>query len=57
MREKIGNNAKGRAILGKSKGFGFVAFSNHSDALKCLQNLNNNPEIFTNERVNKQIVN
>ncbi|VDK44686.1 unnamed protein product [Anisakis simplex] len=36
--------------LGKSRGFGFVAFSEHKDALAALRNLNNNPETFTNEK-------
>uniref|UniRef100_A0A1I7XDA4 Glutathione peroxidase n=1 Tax=Heterorhabditis bacteriophora TaxID=37862 RepID=A0A1I7XDA4_HETBA len=34
----------------KSKGFAFVAFTEHKDALTCLQKLNNNPKIFTNEK-------
>ncbi|CAJ0932393.1 unnamed protein product, partial [Mesorhabditis belari] len=34
----------------KSRGFGFVAFSEHVDALACLNKLNNNPKIFTNDR-------
>ncbi|KAK6041043.1 hypothetical protein COOONC_21452 [Cooperia oncophora] len=34
----------------KSKGFAFVNFSEHKDALQCLQKLNNNPNTFTNER-------
>ncbi|XP_076324339.1 RNA-binding protein 28 [Tachypleus tridentatus] len=33
--------------LGKSKGFGFVAFTEHKHALKALRELNNNPDIFT----------
>uniref|UniRef100_A0A914UHE8 RRM domain-containing protein n=1 Tax=Plectus sambesii TaxID=2011161 RepID=A0A914UHE8_9BILA len=32
---------------GKSRGFGFVAFSEHRHALACLQALNNNPQTFT----------
>ncbi|XP_013772254.1 RNA-binding protein 28-like, partial [Limulus polyphemus] len=32
---------------GKSKGFGFVAFTEHDHALKALRELNNNPDIFT----------
>lgn len=31
--------------------FGFVAFSEHSDALAALKSLNNNPETFTKEKV------
>ncbi|PIO60731.1 hypothetical protein TELCIR_17765 [Teladorsagia circumcincta] len=34
----------------RSKGFAFVNFSEHKDALQCLQKLNNNPHTFTNER-------
>ena len=34
------------APLGKSKGFGFLSFKNHNDALACLRKLNNNPQIF-----------
>lgn len=34
------------APLGRSKGFGFLSFTNHEDALKVLRKLNNNPSIF-----------
>ncbi|CAJ0608332.1 unnamed protein product [Cylicocyclus nassatus] len=34
----------------RSKGFAFVNFAEHKDALTCLQKLNNNPATFTNER-------
>ena len=34
-----------------SKGFGFVTFSRHEDALHALRNVNNNPNIFTSEKV------
>uniref|UniRef100_A0A1B6GH73 RRM domain-containing protein n=1 Tax=Cuerna arida TaxID=1464854 RepID=A0A1B6GH73_9HEMI len=30
-----------------SKGFGFVSFEKHEDALKALRSINNNPSIFT----------
>ncbi|XP_043267883.1 RNA-binding protein 28 [Venturia canescens] len=33
--------------VGKSKEFGFVAFTNHEDALKALRSINNNPNIFS----------
>jgi len=36
--------------FGKSKGFGFVAFTEHSHALKALRHLNNNPSIFTPQK-------
>lgn len=37
---------------GKSKEFGFVTFTNHEDALKALRSINNNPNIFSKNRVN-----
>ncbi|VDM83737.1 unnamed protein product [Strongylus vulgaris] len=43
--EKV--DAKGNP---RSKGFAFVNFAEHKDALTCLQKLNNNPTTFTNER-------
>merc|ERR1712048_432713 len=33
-----------------SKGYGFVTFAEHEDALLALRNTNNNPTIFTNDR-------
>ena len=33
-----------------SKGYGFVSFAEHEDALQALRNINNNPTIFTNDR-------
>lgn len=51
MREKKGIDNKGHAILGKSKGFAFVEFISHELAIKCLNQLNNNPTIFTDDRV------
>lgn len=32
---------------GKSKGFGFLSFKRHEDALAVLRKLNNNPDIFS----------
>lgn len=34
-----------------SRGFGFVNFLSHQDALSALKHLNNNPDIFTKEKV------
>ncbi|VDM95163.1 unnamed protein product [Onchocerca ochengi] len=33
-----------------SRGFGFVNFSSHQDALSAMKHLNNNPDIFTKEK-------
>jgi len=52
MRQVKGEDNKGKVILGKSNGYGFVAFKEHSAALQCLKQMNNNPHMFTNERVN-----
>lgn len=53
MKQKKGEDSKGRSILGKSKGFAFVALKDHPTTLKLLQNMNNNPNIFTEEKVDK----
>jgi len=37
--------------IGKSKEYGFVAFTTHEDALKALRSLNNNPNIFSKNKV------
>ena len=37
--------------VGESKEYGFVSFTKHEDALKALRSINNNPNIFTNNRV------
>ncbi|KAI5636923.1 RNA recognition motif domain-containing protein [Phthorimaea operculella] len=37
-----------------SKGYGFVMFTRHEDALACLRKLNNNPDVF--DRNNRPIV-
>ncbi|KAI6183720.1 hypothetical protein M3Y97_00519200 [Aphelenchoides bicaudatus] len=50
MRKKSGKDDKGKLVLGKSKGFGFVEFTEHLDALTCLRNLNNNPDVFTDKK-------
>lgn len=44
------NRSKTDQKLGKSKGFGFVEFSDHLHALNALRHLNNNPDIFNAER-------
>lgn len=36
---------------GKSKGFGFMSFKTHQEALLALRKLNNNPNIFTQQHV------
>lgn len=56
MREIEGENDKGKPILGRSKGFGFVNFRDHPSALQCLKEMNNNPHIFKNERVTFSII-
>ena len=48
MRDMTHVNTAG---IGKSRGFGFVAFTDHQHALAALRHLNNNPEVFTNEKV------
>lgn len=37
--------------LGKSKGFGFLSFKNHDEALNCLRKVNNNPKVFGKNNV------
>eukprot|EP01086_Lenisia_limosa_P013053 TRINITY_DN4183_c0_g1_i1.p1 TRINITY_DN4183_c0_g1~~TRINITY_DN4183_c0_g1_i1.p1 ORF type:complete len:581 (+),score=230.26 TRINITY_DN4183_c0_g1_i1:235-1743(+) len=55
------NKRKGQTVIkqckvevtretGKSKGFGFVEFVDHEDAMGALRKLNNNPETFTPTR-------
>lgn len=34
-----------------SKGYGFVSFESHEDALRALRVINNNPNIFTSTAV------
>ncbi|KFD54830.1 hypothetical protein M514_04264 [Trichuris suis] len=36
--------------IGRSLGYGFVEFTEHEHALCCLKALNNNPDIFTDEK-------
>lgn len=51
MRKKLANNVGGKVKLGASKGYAFVEFKNHEDALNCLKKLNNNPDVFKKNRV------
>ncbi|VDK84725.1 unnamed protein product [Litomosoides sigmodontis] len=46
-RDKSKLSASGEAL---SRGFGFVNFLNHQDALSAMKHLNNNPDIFTKEQ-------
>jgi nucleolar protein 4 len=41
-------NAAGKA---RSMGFAFVEFTQHTHAVQCLTKLNNNPNIFTDDKV------
>ncbi|KAA6375405.1 MAG: putative RNA-binding protein 28 [Streblomastix strix] len=41
VREKVNSEGGG---IGRSKGFAFVEFNEHEDALACLRMLNNNPD-------------
>lgn len=52
MRDLKNVDATGK---GKSKEYGFVAFTTHEDALKALRSINNNPNIFSKSRVRLQI--
>ncbi|XP_028047298.1 RNA-binding protein 28 isoform X2 [Monomorium pharaonis] len=47
MRDLKNIDATGK---GKSKEYGFVAFTTHEDALKALRSINNNPNIFSKSR-------
>lgn len=47
MRDLKNVDATGK---GKSKEYGFVAFTTHEDALKALRSINNNPNIFSKSR-------
>lgn len=35
----------------RSKGYGFVMFTKHEDALACLRRMNNNPSLFDKNNV------
>lgn len=47
MRDLDRTNAKG---LGKSRGYAFVAFTEHKHALTALRNTNNNPAVFGQDK-------
>ncbi|KAK3097152.1 hypothetical protein FSP39_006867 [Pinctada imbricata] len=47
MRDIERVNAEG---VGKSRGFGFVNFTDHQHALQALKGANNNPDLFTEKR-------
>lgn len=48
MRDLKNLDATGRPV---SKEYGFVTFTSHEDALKSLRNINNNPNVFSKNRV------
>jgi len=56
MRNLTGQDEKGRPIFGKSKGFAFVSFRRHEQALRCLEQMNNNPDMFTKEKVRRRLL-
>lgn len=41
--------------LGRSMGYGFLEFAEHSSALAALRAVNNNPEIFGPRRVSTKV--
>lgn len=47
---RIMKNKLASGKLGKSKGFGFVEFEEHTHALEVLRRLNNNPTVFTDAK-------
>ena len=54
MRDLRNMDANG---VGKSKGYGFVSFTSHEDALKVLRKINNNPSVFTRANVDIFLLN
>ena len=43
-------SAQKKALLGQSKGYGFLEFTSHIHALGCLRRMNNNPDLFPGRR-------
>jgi len=41
----------GASGTGKSRGYAFINFTEHNDALRALKATNNRPEIFGNNKV------
>lgn len=41
--------------VGRSRGFGFLEFLKHGDAMKSLLAVNNNPTIFSSDKVNMML--
>lgn len=39
--------------LGRSKGYGFLSFKTHEEALQCLRKINNNPNVFGKNNVSE----
>ena len=48
MRDLANVNAQGVA---RPRGFGFVEFARHEDALEALRATNNNPDVFGKDKV------
>jgi len=48
MKDLKSVDSKGKRL---SKGYGFVSFVRHEDALETLRRINNNPEVFSINKV------
>ena len=53
MRDMTQVNGQG---IGKSRGFAFVNFTEHAHALQVLRTVNNNPEIFGENKVSAYLL-